>query len=531
MPARLIRVPGWSFPRASTISLPSRPGAGQPWSCDAVQNLSITGPGAVWMFHGLLRPMTAGGCRGLSIRGLTIDYARPPFSIGEVVAVEGKTFDVAVWDEFPVKGGEPVQAFMDYDPQTRLPRKQGLDVYHSVERTELIRPQVLRVHLKNKARIEPGCWAVLRHQVYSYDAFYLVGCENVRLTDITVYTVPGMGVYARDCRNVLMDKFKVLIKPETKRLISTTADGCHFKFCQGLVQIKDCVFEGMGDDAVNVGGLYLTVNKREDDRTILAAHRLKMPVSMAVGDEVEFYRSETLLSYATGRIKTIEDMKKDGLYRLQLAGKLPDDCRPGDVLADATKTPRLRIDHCTVRNNRARGFLIQTRDAVIENCTFENCTSGGVWVMTEVVYFNESIPPRKVTIRNNTFTNCNYGGPIGDGVLSVFAFLADFKYPPEPGVLKDIVLENNVITGSDNAGIFVTGADGIVIRNNRLEQVCRQPKKPETRAGIFIMSSRNVELAGNEVIGERQGASMEEACRIGPGCETETIRKADNKGF
>ena len=64
---------------------------------------------------------------------MTIDWERPPFSIGTVTAKGDKSFDVRVLDEFPVKGGEPVQAFMDYDPKTRLPRRHGLDVYHGVD--------------------------------------------------------------------------------------------------------------------------------------------------------------------------------------------------------------------------------------------------------------------------------------------------------------------------------------------------------------------------------------------------------------
>ena len=42
--------------------------------------------------------------------------------------------------------------------------------------------------------------------------------------------------------------------------------------------------------------------------------------------------------------------------------------------------------------------------------------------------------------------------PGGVGALGVFAYMAGMKYPPRPGVLKNIMLENNIIRGCDDSG-------------------------------------------------------------------------------
>lgn len=489
-----------------------------------IHDLTIDGGGAELIFSGLLAPFSFAACRNLTVQNLVIDWERPPFSIGPVVAAATTSFDVAVWNEFPVQGGEPVQAFMDFDPQTLLPRSHGLDVYHGVSHTELVGPQRLRVHTRHPTGIQPGVLAVLRHQVYSFNAFWLERCVDSTLRDITVYAVPGMGLVGSFSENITLRRFNVRLRPGTRRLVSATADATHFKGCSGLVSIEDCLFEGMGDDAVNVGGLYLTTHKRVDDRTVEAAHNLKIPYLPDSGDTIEFIPPETLLPYASGRVHAATQLPGQGEHRIEFEQPLPEGFAVGHLLANATKVPRVEIRNCTARNNRARGFLIQTRGAVIENCHFENCTSGGLWVLTEAIYFFESIGTRDVVARNNTFINCNYGGPLGEGVLSVYAYLKDFAFPPQPGVHRNIALEGNVIHGADNCGIFIAGADGIALRDNVITMACRKPTKPFGAAAIHIMSSRDVTMTGNQVPPDLQGAAFKDALTLGPGCDEATLR-------
>lgn len=508
---------------------PAMPRAGMAFH--ECRDLTIEGNGAVLMFRGLLNPMQFGKCSGVRVKGLTIDWERPPFSIGTVIAKGDKTFDARILDEFPVRGGEPVQAFMDYDPKTRFPRRHGLDIYHGVARTDLIRPQTLRIHLTNDAPIEKGSLVVLRHQVYAYNALYFNRCTDVTVEDVTVYTCPGMGLVGDRCDNITLDRFRVIPRPGTRRLMSTTADATHFKACAGTIRMTRCEYKGMGDDAVNVGSLYLAVKERVDDRTVIAGHPLKIPSPPEPGEMIEFSHVENLLVYDTGTVAAVEPLPSDGLCRITFTEPLPKDLKVGDVLGNATRTAAVRISKCRVGSNRARGMLIQTRDAVIEDCAFENCTSGGLWVLTEVVHFFEAIGTRQIVVRNNTFNNCNYGGPLGEGVLSVYAYLANFAYPPQPGVHRDVLLENNVILGADNCGIFVAGTDGITIRGNRVEGVCAAPTREQGRSAIYIMSTRNAEISGNTVDPKKQGKDMKSALTLGPGCEDKSIKIEGNQGF
>src|SRR5207237_344873 len=69
---------------------------------NGVDNLTIDGHGSTLVFHGLTGCFSFGACKNATVKNLTIDWDRPPFSIGKVIAATGKTFDVQVWDEFPV---------------------------------------------------------------------------------------------------------------------------------------------------------------------------------------------------------------------------------------------------------------------------------------------------------------------------------------------------------------------------------------------------------------------------------------------
>jgi len=495
------------------------------------RNIMIRGDKANLIFHGRQGCFHFYKCQNVTVEGLTIDWARPPFSMGNIIAADKKHFDIRVFDTYPVQGGEPVQAFMDYNPKTKLPARHGLDVYHSVARTELLQPQVLRVHLNHEVDIQPDRWMLLRHEVYSSNALQANHCKNVAIKNVTIYTAPGMGFCARRTENISLNGYRILIKPGTDRLMSTTADGAHLMDCKGEVTIRNCTFEGMGDDAVNVGTLYLTIKKVVDKKTIIAGHNLKLYRTVLPGETMEFCDHQTLLPYAQRKVASAEQLKKDHLVRLTFEKALPDEVKINHVMGNMDLLPTVHISHCRVARNRARGFLLTTPDAKVEHCRFENCTSGGVWIHNEVVFFFQGVGGRNIVVRDNYFKNCLYGGPIGEGVLSAFSYLADFKFPPKPGIHRNIVFANNVIDGSDNCGIFVTGTKGLTIKNNKIINACRQPTLEQGHAAISLSSTADATVTGNKIPPKRQGESIAEPIQIGAGCESDTIIIKNNKGF
>lgn len=472
--------------------------------------LTIRGQGAELMMSGIAGIFSFTECQNITVEGLTVDWDRPGFSQGTVIAASPKQFDVQVEAAFPVQGGEPVTSFLSYDPATRRPDGGDLDVYNSVDKTELVSPQVLRVFLQRNIPVKVGTLLVLRHQTYGPGVFRFHRCADVRVSDTTVFTCPGMSLVGSISTNISLQRYNVLIRPGTSRMMSATADATHFGGCKGTVSLEDCVFEGMGDDGVNVkSGLYLTVKERVDDHTVLCQHNLKMVDVPDAGDDLELSHQETLLPFATNRVVSASlEAGPEKIHRLTFAEALPAELRAGDVLGNASRVPKLRISRCTVRGNRARGVLCQTRDAVIEDCTFRNCTGPGVLVLTETTHFFESIGTRNVTVRNCLFENCNQGAATAEAPLAVLAWLKENSYPPQPGVHRDVTFEGNRIIGSASSGIFAVAVDGLTVRKNVIEQSCLKPRDENGWSAIRVLDCARVVIAGNDIDPSKQGAAM-----------------------
>lgn len=481
-----------------------------------LQGVAIEGQDAVLMMSGVAALFSFNECQDVTVTGLTVNWERPPFSEGTVIATTPRTFDVKILDAYPVKGGEPVGAFMTYHPDTRLPDGRDLDVYNSVERTELVSPQVLRVHLTRDIPVPVGKLLVLRHQVYGPTPFGFHRCSDVKVSDVTVLCSPGMGLVSTVCTNVSLKRFNVMIPPGSGRLMSATADATHFGGCKGTVSLEDCIFEGMGDDGANIkSGLYLIVRKRLDDHTVLGQHNLKMTDLPDAGDTMEMSRADLSPAFASGKVRSAKkEPGEENMHRVQFEDPLPSELREGDILGNASRAPKLRMTHCTVRANRARGVLCQTRDAIIEGCTFENCTSAGVLVLTETVHFFESIGVRNVIVRNNRFENCNMGGASAEAALCALAYIKDFAYPAKPGVHRDVVFENNQIIGTAESAIFAVAVDGLKIRDNTIEKACLRAERDNGRNAIRIKDCAHVIVEENKIEPSRQGPGMKEPIRI-----------------
>ena len=124
------------------------------FNLEGYSHLTIDGGGSQFVISGLTGVFRLTGCKSTTLANFSIDWDRPPFSVGEVIEAEGDRFDVRVRDAYPVKGGEGIAAFMDYDPKTRIPVRQGLDEYGTVDRTELLHLSPKRLPLHRLYRSE-----------------------------------------------------------------------------------------------------------------------------------------------------------------------------------------------------------------------------------------------------------------------------------------------------------------------------------------------------------------------------------------
>lgn len=481
-------------------------------SVSHLKNVTLDGHGATLVGHDIARLFSFTDCDGITLRNLTVDWDPLPHTSGKVVAhlPDQHAFDLEPMIPADPVSGRIVQAIIGYSPE--LHRMGHGEVYQTQGERDS-EPSIrlengnLRVFQRrpggaysfNDKLPAIGSYVVVRHQVYGYDAFVFRGCGAVLLEDITVHAVPGMAVIGWQSQDITIRRIKVV--PADGGWMSATADAMHFGDCRGLITVEDSEFAGMGDDAINIHGMYGMVTKRLDDRTVEAG-RARMNAyydteratwdEPRLGDRIEYGGGKEPL-LPQGQLTVAAAHQDTTARRVVITFKepLPVCVGEGSVLTNVSSTPAVRIRNCHVHGNRARGMLIQTRDVVIENCLFEDITCSGVHICTDACDWWESLGVRDVTVKGCVFRrNCFWG----NSALHIFSDIPGGQ--SAPGVHKGLRILDN--TFEDNAGgsaIHIGSSEDVELSGNRFVN----PRLPV----VTIVNSRQVRIrdAGDLEIG------------------------------
>jgi len=482
----------------------------------AVQNLkhiTIEGNGATLVGHDIAGLLQFIGCEGITIRNLTVDWDPLPHTAGKVVAhlTDQHAFDMLPMIPTDPPSGRIVQAIIAYNLE--LHRMGHWEIYQTqgerdAEPSIRLANGQLRVFQRrpggaysfNDKLPEIGSFVIVRHQVYGYDAFVFYGSSDVRLEDITVHAVPGMAVIGWQSRDISIQRIQVI--PAPGGWMSATADAMHFGGCRGLITVADSEFAGMGDDAINIHGMYGLVTRRIDDHTVEAARARMNPYydteratwdEPQPGDVIEFGGGkEPLLPQGQLTVAAAHQDAKAGRVVIRFKETLLQTIGDGTVLTNVSGNPAVRIRNCYVHGNRARGMLIQTRDVVIERCRFEDITSHGIQLCTDACDWWESLGVRDVTITGCEFRrNCFWWGGAAIHISSDIP-----GGQSAPGVHQRIRIMNNLF--EDNAGgsaIHIGSAQDVELSGNKITH-----PKPTV---ITIGNSRQIRIkdAGDWDIG------------------------------
>ncbi|MBK7713621.1 MAG: right-handed parallel beta-helix repeat-containing protein [Bacteroidales bacterium] len=389
--------------------------------------------------------------------------------------------------------------------------------------TEIVGPGVMRLFIGRKDRFAGtmptvGTYVIARHQVYGYQSFELEKCKNVNLDDINIFSNPGMGVTGDNCRDISIRHLKVMLRPGTGRWMSCTADATHFAGCRGFITMENCLFEGMGDDATNVrSGHYLLVSERLENNQLRLKTGYRYGSDLTPpepGDQLELSSEDKpLLPYAT---LTVNSVEKDSINKSLIIGfleKLPEKTGKGDVVGNSSSIPVLRIRNCTTIRNRSRGFIIKTRDVIIEDCVFQDITECAIALETDVNGWWESISSRDVIIRNNRFIDSKFESGYLHGIIEFHTM----SQTAPAGVYRRITIADNIFLGSVGNIIKIGSADDVNIVSNIMDHAEEE--------AIFLYNSSNIRITGNMLTNSKNGL------KIGEGCDAASITTKSNIGF
>lgn len=440
-------------------------------------------------------------CENITIQNIEVTTDNPTNTTGRVISknIEDGTYVFRPLRSGAITGEERINAQNSFDenltPDYHLYcyEKNTFDVLDNGD----VKIYLTEEPQEQLGRLEVGQLVSLRHIVYGKEFFIFRNCHNVRMKDITVYSSPGPTVRVLPrCSDFTFERFCVRLQEGSNSLYAANADGLHVKGLAGKLIVKDCYFEQLGDDALNIhsrAALVTTVDMQTKRISCKSGwDRESLYSNWAVkGDVIEVYHPKQFLVKAKIHVKDYQD-------GILVYDTIEGDVQEGDVLANTVYFASVHVNNCTVKNSRARGFLIQSRDAVIENCKLEGLSLAGVLLSPDIEYWYEVGPAQNVVIRNNEFKKCGYAGVkhnLGN-ILVKCSHGSEYEAYP-CGVHKNLKILNNKFIDSPVSAVFVSSTDGVEIRNNQFINCCY-----ECRAEELPGSNENIELqnCGNTIV-------------------------------
>jgi hypothetical protein len=445
------------------------------------EELTIESVGAQLVFHGRVLPLAISDSEKVTVRGVSIDFERPFHSQAEVLSSDDGVVELAIGTEYPHEvvdeqlrmivdgGGERVWACMEFEGETgRIAFDTGDRPFRG--RVEELAPGRVRVDgIGHRPTV--GNTLVLRHGGRPHPGVFVQRSAEVFFDRVTVHQAEGMGFLVQRTRDFTLTGGGVHLAPGTSRVFTTSADATHFSNCSGTVEVRDALFEGMMDDAINVHGTYLQVQGVEPGGAVLARfkHSQSTGFDFALpGDRLRFVRSDTLLPYVEFPLARARRLSDTDLL-LTFAGGPPAGLSAGDGIENAEATPAVFFRGNVVRNNRARGALFSSpRRTVVEDNLFDHSSGSAILLAGDCNGWFESGACQDVLIRNNRFVNCLTSRyQFTKAVISIHPEIPDLEGQQHP-YHGNVRIEGNEFVTFDSPLLFARSVGGLVFRGNRI---------------------------------------------------------------
>ncbi len=474
-------------------------------------SIAIRGNGTELVGQGLRPLFLVRNCGEITVSEIMVDWDPLPYTAGEVVQTGDDYCDVRIAEGHPLLE-EPIESIFAVEPESKAFTKSGSELNFRLgqrgyaKASEVVEPGVLRMyrmpepHSISSGRLH-GAMPAVGTQIVAYynvrggGAFQIYSCTDVTISNVEVYSAPGMGFMINNCEadgEVLLIDTKVIAKPGAGRWKSVTADGTHFNMNRGAISVINCTIEDVGDDGANVHASYNMVHEKVSPDTIVARgwmnpfvhpgmkEEFRPPNSQfRVGDMLEFSTDERRhVSAFEARIVESSNISVDGkrMRRIRLDRELPAFIGEGTVIANASEVAEFLMRDCTMRRIRGQGVRVKTRNAIVEDSLFEDIQANGIWIFCDADYGRESISAKNVIIRGSTFTRA----------IRAVRSSAGRQEPIDHDVHENILIEDCIIEDCGSTPILLYSVKDVVIRNNIFDSGLQNPIQYEYSSNVRI---------------------------------------------
>ncbi len=444
-----------------------------------MEDLTIDGGGAIFMIDGKMTPFALEDCRNITLKNFEIRHRHPDMHEFRVCGVNLFSVDFELDSDslYTVENGklyfygDDYRVRADKDANTafwigRIRQNTPQQVRRTAHplalsrRTEDRGNGRIRVHSLHTARFRPGD----RYYVYDvrrqFVGIFINRCRDIQLKNLAQRFNYSLALVAQDSENLSLLRLTFAPEADAARKIASCADFMQFCMCRGQILVRDSLFDGAGDDCLNVHGIHFKITKAEGKKlTVRFMHPQTHGFNpLRVGDEIAFIHPETLLEF--GRA-TIEETELAGEYEIRLRVDSAKDAIAGAVIEDITACPDLLFQNNTLTRIITRGLLITTRgQVVVENNRFVSTTMSGILLSDDAKSWYESGMCQNMTIRGNRFESC--------GEPPILILPENSRHAG--AVHKNITISGNVFENVQKVAVSAKSTDSLTLENNRLEK-------------------------------------------------------------
>lgn len=433
------------------------------------KHLRISGPAAVIHARGKMMHVCIDGGEHVTIDGLAFDYQRPTVSEFKVTKTENDVAEFTIHNDSTYRienesivwqgegWTETGGLGQELDPETGLVHR----LRDPLAGLKLEETKPFHIRAQGKHRLKTGRIYQVRNPFRDYCGVFVRNSRNITWHNVHFRFMHGMGIVSQFSENLTFDGVRIAPDPASGRTTAAWADCIQASGCRGKVLVKDCVFSGAHDDAINIHGTYLQMAERLSDHQIRVCFMHPQTFGFMAfnpGDEIEFLHSNSMATYGSNRIAEAR-MEDPKTLLLTLEQPVPEKTAINDVIENVTWTPEAEIRDCKVMHIPTRGFLITTRRKVlVENNDFIATNMSAIQVDSDARSWFESGCVRDMTIRGNRFLLC------GDPVIEIHPR----NSIPNPEVHRNIHIENNFFHLRGSTAVAAKSTTGLRVSGNKI---------------------------------------------------------------
>lgn len=294
--------------------------------------------------------------------------------------------------------------------------------------------------------------------MYENHGFYFLDCNDVYMENVNVFVTGGMGFRVDRGSNFYLNRLNYMIKENSKRIMTCTADIIHTACLEGDLMITNSTLEASHDDALNIKSFYGRISAvvpAAKEITIVQT-QTEVTVLFEVGDVVDIYSPTTM---ALVDSYTIVELTKSGTGYTVVVDRRPSRDIVDYNIGNASKATALTLDNTLIQHKRNRGILLQGRNSKIINCTFRNVVMGAIQVLAVADQFREAIVPQNIQIENTKFIN-----NVAD--IRVFAYGSEGSSASVPNTIKNVEINNNYFFNGQGVPTYILAGGNVKVQHN-----------------------------------------------------------------